>query len=220
MAQVGEQAVGARLVRLVLDADQALGIVLGDLADAVDLHLPHGGVVDLEAVVEAVLPEPERHQVAARLARRVDAALGEVDRLAADRRVRVGEGAELEGGVGVVAHGEAVDRQPEVADPPGDRRRGLGDVVGEVEVDVGQALDRRRALRQVERAGLARAARPEVLRLGRERVETGRKSHRLPPSAHRRRFTDTASIVKSSTRTMASLSRRRASAASDVGRTR
>ena len=64
------------------------GIVLGDLADAVDLVGPKLRVIGLEGIVEAVLAEPQRHQIGAGRARGVDAALGEINRLAAHRRVR------------------------------------------------------------------------------------------------------------------------------------
>ena len=72
------------------------------------------GVVALERVVEAVLAEPEGHEPPAGRGEGVDAALGQVDRGAADGRVRVGEGAGLERRVAVVAHGETVERQAEV----------------------------------------------------------------------------------------------------------
>jgi hypothetical protein len=42
--------VRAWLVRLVLDADLAIGIVLGDLADAFDLPGPDLRVIELEIV--------------------------------------------------------------------------------------------------------------------------------------------------------------------------
>ena len=91
-------------------------IVLGDLADAFDFPVPGLGVVELEIVIEAVLAEPDRHQLDAHRTGGIDAALGQLDRLLPHGFIRICEGAELEAGIGVVAHGQAIDRQTQLAD--------------------------------------------------------------------------------------------------------
>ena len=106
----------ARLVRLVFDADQAIGIMQSDFPDSRDLVIQQGRVVGLEGIVEAVLAEPERHQAGAGFARCIDAALGEIDGFAPNRTVRMRERAELERRVRVVPHREPVDREAEVPD--------------------------------------------------------------------------------------------------------
>src|ERR1700728_1854111 len=89
---VRHQAVGTRLVRLILDADEAFWIVQRDFADALDLFSPEPRVVGLKGVVEAILSKPERHQIAASPPSGVNASFGEVNRLAANRRIGIGEG--------------------------------------------------------------------------------------------------------------------------------
>ena len=153
---VTQQAVGARLVRLVLDADPAARIMFGDGADAGDFPVPGLAIVQLEIVVEPVLAEPDRHEVGAHGARRVDAALGQIDGLLPHGFIRIREGAELEGRIGVVAHGQAVDRQAEVADAPGDGFGLAGDLVGKVQVDVGQSIHGGRPLDHLHHRRLAR----------------------------------------------------------------
>ena len=78
---VTKQAVRARLVRLVLDADLAVRIMFGNGADAGNFPVPSLAIVQLEIVIESVLAEPDRHEVGAHGARRVDAALGQLDGL-------------------------------------------------------------------------------------------------------------------------------------------
>src|SRR4029079_9608112 len=56
---IAKQAVGARLVRLVLDADPTGGVMLGDGPDASHLEVPCLRIVKLEAVIEAVLAKPD-----------------------------------------------------------------------------------------------------------------------------------------------------------------
>src|SRR5579871_2416331 len=55
---VRHQAIGTRLVRLVLDADKAAWIVQRDLANALDLVGPEPRIVGLKGVVEAILSKP------------------------------------------------------------------------------------------------------------------------------------------------------------------
>ena len=184
-AEVAEQAEGAGLARLVLDRDVDAGVVGRDLADALDLERPEPGVVALERVVEAVLAEPEGHEPPAGRGEGVDAALGQVDRGAADGRVRVGEGAGLKRRVAVVAHGEAVERQAEVG---GDADRvGLVQVVRVVEVDGREAPHRGGARQEL---GHREAAGPAGT--GLEGVEPGGEQHRglggegtAPPSCQK-----------------------------------
>ena len=143
-------------------------VVLGDFADAVDLVGPKPGVVGLEGVVEAVLPEPQSHQLAARFASRVDSPLRQIDRFAPHRRIGIGERADLEGGVGVIAHREAVDGEAEIANRVASGARVGAEMVGIVEVDVGQARNLRRPLRQFKRRRLAVSRRPVSLRFRRK----------------------------------------------------
>ena len=114
------------------------GIMLGYFTNAIDLVLPERRIVGLEGIVEAILAEPERHQVGAASRAGVDAGLGQIDGFAAHRRVGIGEGAELEGRVGVVAHGKAIDGKPEIAEFARDFRRLFSDMVGKVEIEIGQ----------------------------------------------------------------------------------
>src|SRR3954470_8825955 len=113
---ITKQAVGTRLIRLVLDADPAVRIMFGDGPDPGNFPVPDLLVVQLEAVIKAVLAEPDRHEVGAHGTRRVDAALGQVDGLFPHGFVWICEGAKLEGRIGIVTHGKAVDRQAEIAD--------------------------------------------------------------------------------------------------------
>jgi hypothetical protein len=87
------------------------GVMGGDLAQALDLVGPQPRVIGLERRVEAVLAEPDRHQRSAAGRQRVDAPLGEIDGAAAHRRDGVREGAGPEGGITIIAHGKAVQRQ-------------------------------------------------------------------------------------------------------------
>ena len=52
---VRHQAIGTRLIRLVLDADEAVWIVQRDLANALDLICPEPRITGLKGVVEAIL---------------------------------------------------------------------------------------------------------------------------------------------------------------------
>ena len=92
----GEADVGARLLRLVLDGHADAGIHVGDRADAVELEPPQLSIVGLERVVEAVLARPQLHGRSAKLPRRVDALLAELQRTAPHGGVRVGERAARE----------------------------------------------------------------------------------------------------------------------------
>src|SRR4051795_13224637 len=67
---IPKQAVGTRLIRLVLDADLAVGIMFGNGADTGNFPVPDLLVVQLEAVIESVLAEPDRHEVGAHGTRR------------------------------------------------------------------------------------------------------------------------------------------------------
>src|SRR5271154_3370904 len=113
---VGHKAVGSRLIGLIFDANEAIRIVPRDPADAIDLVSPEPRVISLKGVIKAVLPEPQRHQIGARLAGGVDPLLRETDSFAANGGIRIGEGADLEGWVGIVPDRQAVHRETEVAD--------------------------------------------------------------------------------------------------------
>src|ERR1700678_4033849 len=76
---IRHEAIRTRLVRLVFDADEAVWIVQGDLANALDLIRPEPRIIGLKGVVEAILSKPKRHQIAARLASGVDASFGQVN---------------------------------------------------------------------------------------------------------------------------------------------
>src|SRR5829696_6817984 len=115
---VTQQAMGARLVRLVLDADPAARIVFGDGADAGNFPVPSLAIVQLKVVIKSILAEPDRHQVGAHGPRRVDAALGQLNGLLPHGFLWVCKGSKFESRIGVVAHGQAVDRQAEFADAP------------------------------------------------------------------------------------------------------
>ena len=102
---VAQQTLGTRFVGLVLNADLAFAIVLGDLAYAFNLPVPRLGIVELEIVVETILAQPNCHQLNTHGARCINAALGEVNRFPPHSLVRICEGATLEPWVGVVSHG-------------------------------------------------------------------------------------------------------------------
>src|SRR5439155_854731 len=89
---VAQKAMGPRLVRLVLDTDPAGGVVLGDGANAGHLPVPGLGVVKLEAVVKAILTEPDGHEVGTHGTSRIDPTHGEVNGLLPDRCIRMCEG--------------------------------------------------------------------------------------------------------------------------------
>src|SRR5580692_977489 len=110
---VRHQAIGTRLVRLVFDADEAVWIVQGDLADALDLIRPELRIVGLKGIVEAILSKPQRHQIAASLPSSVNSSFGEFNRLAADRRIGIGESSNLEGWIRIVPHCETVHGEAE-----------------------------------------------------------------------------------------------------------
>ena len=60
-----EAHVHARLARLVLDDEFEVGVLAGQLADAVERVLPQRAVIDLEGIVPAVLARPELDVVGA-----------------------------------------------------------------------------------------------------------------------------------------------------------
>ena len=152
---IGEHREGARFARLVFKADVDLGIVVGDLADRLDLHGPERRVIDLERVIEPVLPEPERHRAPAHRAQRVDALARQVDGLASHRRVRVGESPALERGIGVVAHRETVQHQVSGRKPLGHFALGVTlEVIREVQVDGVEARHRGGAIIRSRVVGL------------------------------------------------------------------
>ena len=151
-AHVRHEGVAARLVRLVFEGDVDGWIVAGDLVESRDGVVPHPPVVGLEGIVEAVLAEPERHQRAAHLGERVDAAPGEVDGLAPPFRVGIGERAEPEISIRVVAHGEAVQPDTEPVEHAGELSwTGVLEVIRVVEIGGVESPHRRRALQQVRR---------------------------------------------------------------------
>ena len=100
----------AGFVGLVLNGDIDLRIVAGDGSHRVDRVVPHRAVIGLKRIIETVLTHPKRHQVAAHFGKRVDALLRDIDSGLTDRLVGMREGTEFEPGIGVVAHGEAVER--------------------------------------------------------------------------------------------------------------
>ena len=165
--EVGQQREGARFVRLVFDGDVERGVVIGHLGDGSHGIVPHPGIVALEAVVDAVLPDPDGHGRAAHLRQRIEAALGEVDGGAADLRIGMGEGAEAEAGIGIVAHGKAVQRDAVVGE---DRRERLGivclEMVGIVEVGGIQPRHLCGPCDQVGHGGFARQADLEGVQAG------------------------------------------------------
>ncbi len=169
---IGQDGIAARFVGLVFQADQTLRVMRGDLGDGRDLVLPQPGIVALEGIVPAVLAQPQRHHRGAHGAGGVDAAFGQVDRLAPDGPVGVGEGAALEGGVGVIAHRQPADLQPAIAHHGGGFGRGA-DVVGEVQVQFRQAGHGGGAFDHLAQGGLGRLAGPIVLCGGGERVDPG-----------------------------------------------
>src|SRR6476660_9784531 len=58
---VWHQTVGTWFVRFVFDANQAVWIVQGDLANALDLLRPEARIIGLKGIVEAILSKPKRH---------------------------------------------------------------------------------------------------------------------------------------------------------------
>ena len=144
------------------------------------------GIVTLKGVVIAVLPQPQRHHRPTHHPRRVGAALGQVNRLAPHNLIRVGKSAAFDRWVGVVPHRRAAIGQTTL---PGHLACGnrLGDVIGIVQIQLGQAHDRGSTLHQLAQAGLAVLVRPVVRRPRRERVDPGGKAISksvIPPKLH------------------------------------
>ena len=113
---VAKQTLRTRFVGLVFNAYLAFAVVVGDLANSLDFPVPRLGVVELEVVIEAVLAEPDGHQLHAHRTGGIYSTLGEIDRLPPHGFIRIREGASLEAGICIVSHGQAVDRQTHVAD--------------------------------------------------------------------------------------------------------
>ena len=149
-------------------------IVLGDRADALDLPLPESSVVRLEWMIDPVLAQPKREHRRARLARLVEAAPGEVDGLAPDRGLGIGERTRKEVGVTVVAHGVAVECHAQGVESLAHLRRAdATGLLGVVDVDGGQPARGRGTLDEIEGVRTTGAPGPEELRPRLEGVEPG-----------------------------------------------
>ena len=61
--------------------------MIGHFAYAAHLIGPHPVVIRLKTVIEAILPQPDRHQIGPGFAGGIDAALGQVDRLPTHGRI-------------------------------------------------------------------------------------------------------------------------------------
>ena len=146
-ARIRHQGVGPGLVRFVLERDVDCPIVSGEHVEGRNRVIPHPPVVGLEGIVEAVLAEPQGHQRSAHLRECVETAPGEVDGLPAPGRIGIGQGAEPEVGVRVVAHRKAVQLDAESVENGGKLpRRRVVEVIGVVEIRGIETVHRRRTL--------------------------------------------------------------------------
>jgi hypothetical protein len=164
-ADIGEQRMGAGLIGFVFDADGDIGVMGGDLGEAGDFERPELAVIGSESMVEAILAEPDGHQIAAALSEGINSALGEVDGPPPHHGVWVGEGAGTVSGIAVVAHGEAIQGEAKIGGLFRDLlRRFAAEMIGIVEIDPRETLNGGGARHKLAGAGLSRSGRPEQVR--------------------------------------------------------
>ena len=83
--------VAALLIGLVLDEDMQVGRIVADRLERLNEVVKHVGVVDLEAVVEAIVAEPDRHGIAAAGATVIAGLIAELKRLSSERGILVAQ---------------------------------------------------------------------------------------------------------------------------------
>ena len=145
----------------------------GHLANPLHLPFPKARVVHLEGGIEAVLSEPDGHEVHTGFGRRVDPSLGQVQCSAAHRDIRIAEGTQPELRISIVAHGEAVHLQSLVANDADSFCPCARAVIGVVEVEVRETFYRRGTLHHLGHPRLGSSRPPVELRRGRKGVESG-----------------------------------------------
>ena len=107
---VGHHHMGAGFVGLVFDRHIYAGIVVCHLGNRGDAVLPLAGIIGLKTVIKAVLPHPQRHQVATHFGQRIQPAFRQINGTTAHSGIGVGKRTQPKPGVGVVTHGKPVQR--------------------------------------------------------------------------------------------------------------
>ncbi len=156
---VRENAVGARLVGFVFNADVHIGRILSDFPYRADRVFPDFFVVGLKAVIKTILPHPQCHQAGIKLAPCIDAALGQLNCFTADLRIGMGKGADFELRR-IPAHLHTVDRKACISNRLPHGRDVADHVLRIVEIKMGQAVNRSGAGDHLQHRWLALEFRP------------------------------------------------------------
>ena len=80
------------------------------LGDRLNRIIPDFGIIGLKGIIEPILPHPKRHQRSAEFCQSIQARLGFINRSAAHRWIWIGKRAQLEARIGIIAHGQTVQR--------------------------------------------------------------------------------------------------------------